>query len=305
MKGKKTRGAAEPLLEGEAGPESTLPVGRRVDVGGLYLHVDDWGGRPPGVVFAHPTGFMGAIWKPVIDAMRGSGFDGEIVTFDQRGHGRSAKPDSGYHWERFVEDAVALFDRLGIENAVGVGHSAGATTIGCAAARLPRAFRRLVLIDPILFDPVADAEFLRAENPLAARTRGRRLVWESREEMLASYRHRFPYDTWTEEALRVYVQYGTFDRPDGMVELWCPGRIEAQVYENAASMDVFAELSKVQVPTLLVRGEHSLSFPPERAERALATIPESRLITVEGTTHYVPMEAPDRVAQIVLAEFNA
>ncbi|RMF22081.1 MAG: alpha/beta hydrolase [Deltaproteobacteria bacterium] len=56
---------------------------------------------------------------------------------------------------------------------------------------------------------------------------------------------------------------------------------------------------------MLVRGEHSLSFASDRARRTLETIAQARLLEVEGTTHYVPMEAPERIAQIVLAEFNA
>ncbi len=297
--------SSERSLKHAPGATGCLPQGRRVDLGHTYLHVDDWGGEPPGVLFAHPTGFLGRIWKPVIEAMRSEGFSAQVLTFDQRGHGRSAKPDSGYEWERFVEDLEALVERLGVRGAVGVGHSAGATTIACTAARRPEVFRRLVLIDPILLDPVSDAEYARRDNPLSERTRGRRLVWESREEMFESYRSRFPYDTWTDEALRAYVEEGTFDREDGTVELWCPGRIEAQVYANAASMDVFAELARIRVPTLLVRGEHSLSFAADRAKRTLETIEQARLLEVEGTTHYVPMEAPERIAQIVLAEFNA
>jgi len=298
-------GPTKSNLQETSRSEESLPRGRRVDLGHTYLHVDDWGGDPPGVLFAHPTGFLGRIWKPVIDAMRAAGFSAQILTFDQRGHGRSAKPDTGYHWARFVEDLDALIERIGIRSVVGVGHSAGATTLACSSAHRPEAFRRLVLIDPILLDPVSDAEYARGDNPLSERTRGRRLVWESREEMIESYRGRFPYDTWTEEALRAYVEHGTFAREDGTVELWCPGRIEAQVYAHAASMDVFSELARIEVPVLLVRGEHSLSFAADRAKRTLETIPDARLLEVPGTTHYVPMEAPERIAQIVLAEFNA
>ncbi len=281
------------------------PSGRRVELGDVYLHLDDWGGSGRDLLFAHPTGFLGPIWKPVIGRLREAGFGEHILSYDQRGHGRSAKPDSGYEWERSVEDAERLFAEIALEDAVGVGHSAGATVMACAAVRRPQSFRRLILIDPIMFDPIGDADYFAGENPLAARTRGRRLVWESREELLASYRGRFPYDTWTEEALRVYVDDGTFDRPDGAVELWCPGRIEAQLYENAASMNAFAEFERLRIPVLLLRGEHSVAFPPDRARRALEALPNARLGEVAGATHYVPMEVPERVAQLVLAEFNA
>jgi pimeloyl-ACP methyl ester carboxylesterase len=270
-----------------------------VRVGGVTLHVEDWGGSGATVVLGHPTGFLGAVWLPVIRRLRSRGFGGHILTYDQRGHGLSSKPDEGYDWQRFVDDAVALLAGLGIRGALCVGHSAGATTLACAAAAEPRLARGLVMIDPILFEPEFGTIFRGGDNPMAARTRTRRLVWSSREEMLASYRSREPYCTWTEEALRAYVDHGTFERPDGEVELLCPGRIEAQVYENSATLDVFARLAEIEVEVLLVRGGRSTSFPPERAQRALAALRHGRLVTVDPATHFVPMEYPDETAALI------
>jgi pimeloyl-ACP methyl ester carboxylesterase len=278
---------------------------RRVSVGSVTLHVQEWVGEGTPLVLAHPTGFLGAIWRPIVSRLRAAGFGGRILTFDQRGHGLSSKPDTGYEWPRFVEDAIGLLRELGLHLAVGVGHSAGATTLAGVAAREPQRMRRLVMIDPILFDRDIGAVLRGAESAMAARTRTRRLVWSSREELFSSFRTREPYDTWTAEALRAYVDHGTFDRPDGEVELLCPGRIEAQVYQNSASMDVFDDLRALEIPVTLVRGERSLSFPADRAERALGCLRHGRLITVPKAGHFVPMEFPDRVVELILAELAA
>jgi pimeloyl-ACP methyl ester carboxylesterase len=270
-----------------------------VRVNGVTLHVQNWGGSGRTIVLGHPTGFLGAVWLPVIRRLRRRGFTGRIVTYDQRGHGLSSKPDHGYDWQRFVDDAIALLRTLNVAQALCVGHSAGATTLACAAAAAPELASGLVMIDPILFEPEFGTIFRGGDNPMAARTRTRRLVWSSREEMLASYRAREPYGTWTDEALRAYVDHGTFERPDGEIELLCPGRIEAQVYENSATLDVFARLAEIDVDVWLVRGGHSTSFPQERAERALATLRHGRLVTIPHATHFVPMEYPDEVAALV------
>jgi pimeloyl-ACP methyl ester carboxylesterase len=268
----------------------------------VRLHVDDWGGEGAGLFFAHPTGFLGAVWRPVIEAVRRRGFDRRVLTFDQRGHGLSSKPDRGYEWPNFVDDVAALVSVLALEGFVGVGHSAGATTLAGVSARDARRFRRLILIDPILFDGVrAPAS---RDSSLARRTRTRRLVWGSRAELRRSFRSRPPYDTWTDEALDAYVNAGTFERPDGEIELLCPGRIEAQIYEHAPEMDGFGCLRELTVPALLVRGENSDAFDAARADRALSLLREGRCITIPGTTHYVPMEKPALVADLVLAEFD-
>jgi pimeloyl-ACP methyl ester carboxylesterase len=273
-----------------------------VVVNGVRLHVTDWGGEGMPVLFAHPTGFLGAVWRPVIDRMRARGFTGRVLTFDQRGHGLSSKPDRGYEWGNFIEDVRALIASLDLREFLGVGHSAGATTLACASARDPGRARSLILIDPILFDPAISEHRRGRDNPMAARTRTRRLLWASREELFQSFRDRPPYDTWTDESLRAYVEEGTFERPDGEYELYCPGRIEAQIYQNADSIDGFACLSALRIPALIVRGERTESFDVARADRALACLRVGRLLTVPNTTHYVPMERPGLVADLVLAE---
>jgi pimeloyl-ACP methyl ester carboxylesterase len=276
-----------------------------VSANSVRLHVTDWGGEGSGLFFAHPTGFLGAIWRPVIDALRRRGFSRRVLTFDQRGHGLSSKPDRGYEWSIFVSDVTALVRSLEIEGYVGVGHSAGGTTLACVAAHEPNRFRRLVLIDPILIDGDVSGTPSGRRNPMAAKTRTRRLVWSSREELYASFRDRSPYDTWTAESLETYVNEGTFERPDGEIELFCPGRIEAQVYEHAAGMNGFACLRSLALPILIVRGEHSDSFDVARAEKAARLAPESRAVTIPNATHYIPMEKPEVVAELILAEFAA
>jgi len=276
-----------------------------VAVNGVRLHVTDWGGEGVPVLFAHPTGFLGAVWRPVIEHMRAAGFDDRVLTFDQRGHGLSSKPDEGYEWSNFIEDVCQLIVALDLRRFLGVGHSAGATTLACASARDPGHAAGLILIDPILIDPTAGEYRRGRDNPMAAKTRTRRMVWPSRAELYQSFRQRHPYDTWTNEALNAYVQYGTFERPDGEYELFCPGRIEAQIYQHADSIDGFACLSQLRIPALIVRGEQTDSFDEKRAHRALSCLREGRLLTIPGTTHYVPMEQPSLIAELVLAEHRA
>ncbi|MFP6599873.1 MAG: alpha/beta hydrolase [Deltaproteobacteria bacterium] len=276
-----------------------------VDVGELRLAVQDWGGSGDTVLFAHPTGFLGAVWAPVVAGLRAGGFAGRVLSYDQRGHGLSSKPDSGYEWERFVADTELLMDELGLEGVLGVGHSAGATTLAAVAAEHPLRFRRLVLVDPIVFDDELRAALGDEPNPLAERTRSRRTVWHSREQIIESYGAREPYGTWTQEALEAYISAGCFERPDGMVELLCPGRIEAQVYEQAPMFDALSRLSRLELPCLVVRGQTSGSFPEERAAKALAAMTDARLVTVADTTHFVPMERPDELARLIACEIDA
>ena len=258
----------------------------RIRVGGLSFHVTEWGGHTSDdcIFLAHPTGFLGAVWKPLLRRLRRLGLTSRLVTYDQRGHGLSSKPDDDYAWEQFITDTIGVMKALEIRNAIGVGHSAGATTLAGVAAAEPSLLRRLVLVDPVLFHPELSKLIAEAgQNPMAARTRTRRMVWASRDELYRSFRGREPYVTWTDEALHAYVDEGTFDRPDGEIELLCPARVEAQIYSSASEIDGYEKLRCVKAPILLLRGEASTTLDAERARRAVKAAPQTRLgVIVNG-----------------------
>ena len=70
-----------------------------------------------------------------------------VITYDARGHGRSAKPSSGYGFDPIVADARAVIRATGLRRPIVVGHSWGATVALELAARHPRAVRGAVLVD--------------------------------------------------------------------------------------------------------------------------------------------------------------
>ena len=63
----------------------------------------------------------------------------------QRGHGDSGKPDGEYESRVFARDVAGFMDTLGIERAVIVGHSMGATVAQRFAVDYPQRVRALVL----------------------------------------------------------------------------------------------------------------------------------------------------------------
>jgi pimeloyl-ACP methyl ester carboxylesterase len=282
------------------------PIDSRRTINGVELQVTEWGGAGDTIFFGHPTGFFGKIWKPIIERLRARGYEGRIITFDQRGQGMSSKLDEGYAWRELVIDTTELVGELGLEGALGVGHSAGATFVASAAAIRPGSFRRLVLIDPILVGSMAKT-IERAENnsSMSKRTRTRRLVYETREGMFEVLRDRAPYDSWTDEALRTYVELGTFDRPDGAIELLCPGRIEAQLYEGALEIDPLAEFERLQIPVLLVGADGSNAFREPLTRMSLDALSDGRYLEFENATHFIPMEYPDAIADLLVAECRA
>lgn len=88
------------------------------------------------VVLIHGTGGSVSWWDPVLPALA----DRYVVRVDLLGHGRSAKPDSGYGMAEQGHRVGAVLDRLGVRHATVVGHSTG----GYVATELATQRRDLV-----------------------------------------------------------------------------------------------------------------------------------------------------------------
>ena len=269
------------------------PESRTVTANGLRLRIHDWGGNGPPAVLFHATGFHGRQWDPIAHELAATH---RVVAFDQRGHGDSSPAEDGCGWDRFVADAIALCDTLEIRNALAVGHSMGATVAAATAAERPDLFTRLVLIEMIFF--LREGREDEIGNPIAELTRRRQMDWPDPATMIASYRPRPPFDTWTPEALRLYVEHGTRPVPGG-VRLKCEAETEANIFDCALDFQIAPLLAKIEAPTLLIRGEDTHTMTDGDLARVLGKRRRGRSITASGTTHFVPMERPDWVVETI------
>ena len=113
---------------------------------GVRLRYLEWEGSGPDVVLIHPTGFVADIWKPLAERLSPRF---HILALDCRGHGDSDKP-AEYCIQDLVDDLGAFLDAAGLDQPIGIGHSAGATSIAGLEARRPGTFSAAILMDPVL-----------------------------------------------------------------------------------------------------------------------------------------------------------
>jgi pimeloyl-ACP methyl ester carboxylesterase len=115
--------------------------------GGVRLAVRDLRGPAAGaptLLMHHGLASSQRIWDLVLPRLT---THHRAVTYDARGHGRSAKPSSGYGFDRTVADLLAVARGRRAGRPVLVGHSWGAMVALEAAAAHPRAFAGVVLVD--------------------------------------------------------------------------------------------------------------------------------------------------------------
>lgn len=123
---------------------------RTVSIGsGVELHTTTFlpTGDPTGrdLLLTHGLASNQQLWWGAARSL--ADFGHRVVTFDQRGHGQSSKPDTGYDIPTVADDLVLLIDALGLDQPVIGGQSWGGNVVLEAAHRHAEAVAGAVLVD--------------------------------------------------------------------------------------------------------------------------------------------------------------
>ena len=118
---------------------------------GVTLHVVHWdraAGPEPELatfVLVHGLASNARLWDGVGRRLATLGHG--VVAIDQRGHGLSSKPDTGYDMTTVADDLDLLIDELGFDRPVVAGQSWGGNVVLEFAVRHPTHIRAIVCVD--------------------------------------------------------------------------------------------------------------------------------------------------------------
>ena len=262
----------------------------------------DWGGTGPVLHFAHANGFPPGTYRKLI---KGLAERHHVVSMNARPLWPDMKPLALRGWSVFAEDLRAELNSRGLRGIVGVGHSLGAVTSLLAAASDPGLFSAVVAVDPLVFTGAhslfwgtVKAVGLGGRISLVRGARRRRELWSDRGEARNTYSGKKVFASWDPEVLDDYLDAGMIDLSQGGVRLRYPREWEARIFA-AAPHDLWAQLTKVSVPTLFVQGEHSDTFLDAARTRVEREMPGSRTVVIADTSHFLPMERPSELAGVV------
>lgn len=251
-----------------------------IEANGIELHVEQRGAGGPALVFLHYWGGSSRTWQHVVDALSP---DYRTVAIDQRGWGKSAAPDAGYALSDLAGDVLAVVDSLALESYILVGHSMGGKAAQLAASRRPRGLRGLVLVAPAPPTPLA--------LPLDAR-QGMVHAYDSRESIVATLQQVLAPDGLSDGDL------------DTVIADSLAGASSAKATWPLATSqeDITAVVPLIDVPVIVISGEHDRVDPPELLRReVLPRIPQAKLVVLPGVGHLLPLEAPADLANVIKA----
>ncbi len=243
------------------------------------------------------TGFKPAM-SPLAEAM-------QLVYFDHRGQGRSARGDPArYTLDENVADMEALRQHLGLGPVVSIGTSYGGMVAMAHAARHPGAVAKLILVVTAAhagFVPRAEA-FIR-EHGTPDQQRVCERLWagtfETAEQMAEYYAFMGPlysrrYDAAAAAAVRGRATYA----PAPLNRAFGPGGVLRRY-------DLRAEIAGIRVPTLVLAGRHDWICPPDFSEEIHRLIPGSRLRIFEHSSHSIRADEPEALNAAIRAFVTA
>jgi len=207
-----------------------------------------------------------------------------LVTIDLRGHGESHRAPAPTV-ERIAADVAELVEALGLEGAIGVGWSLGATVLwhvlaGPSAAR----FAGAVVID-MTARVRNDARWDLGLSPEACEAR--------------SLAIRDDYESFAFSAGQaIFAQ--PVDPPKTGVANWVSEEFVrndptamAAVWESLVVQDMRQLLASIRHPTLIVHGAQSSLYSDGTADHLVAALPHARAIRFERSGHAPHLEEPE------------
>src|SRR5205823_3459649 len=110
-------------------PTQPQPIDGFITANGLQLHYRRWfppipNSDLPPILLLHGLASATHIWNFVAPLLAEHGYT--VTALDQRGHGGSDKPNTGYDFATIIADDTAAVQSLGIAHPIVVGHSWGA-----------------------------------------------------------------------------------------------------------------------------------------------------------------------------------
>lgn len=261
-------------------------------INGRNLYYSDSGKeRSPPVVFIHGFPFSSEMWKGQVQMLQAKEDNLRIITYDLIGHGQSDVGDGQYTIELFVDDLIAMLDHLKITKTTLCGFSMGGYIALRAIERDPDRFNALILCDTMSAADSNEAKIRRANSVKLIKKEG---VGRFAEGFLKAVFAPQTFESHPDiiDEIRRVVLWNT---PLGM----CGGLLAM-----AGRTDTTEALSKINVPTLILVGEHDAVTPPSAAKNMHDRIPNSKLHLIGNAAHMSNLENPEEFNE-QLIEFLA
>ncbi len=255
----------------------------------------------PKLVFLHGLLGAGNNWRKVTSSLKDHY---RILIFDQRGHGRSFQPESGYAPEDYAEDLHRILNDLQWTSINLVGHSMGGRNALAFASLYPEKLISLVIED---IGPTSGQDSVDKIERLLALVP---VPFLDRHQAKSFFENEFPRRLMGGKkavTLANYFYTNIAEQPDGTFSWRFSLSGVLQSLTEGRTRDRWDQVKALKCPTLWVRGEHSEDLPRDVFEQVLQTNPEVQGMEVKDSGHWVHFDQVEEFTRILknfLSEAN-
>lgn len=210
-------------------------------------------------VFIHGFGGQAEQWHYQLQKFS---VENRVIAIDLRGHGLSDKPRGGYDMPQLVDDLETALTLLKVKGKfVLVGHSFGGAVATEYALKNPERVERLILM-------ATAGEF----------------------KLQPMLKLALSLPIWLLRVIEPFTRKWLFAPPQVLKQLY---------FRNMSQWDGWQAFSKLQIPTLVIRGNRDRVFESARFEKVTSTIPGAEEADIGVSGHLVMLERREAVERAI------
>lgn len=216
----------------------------------------------------------------------------KVITFDNRGVGKTDKPSEPYTIKTMADDTIGLMDYLGIDKAHILGYSMGGIIAQELIIHYPERVRKLILSSTLatihqITSEMREALSLGEDFSFSEEDIRSVDIRKALSSLVALGFNRSLYRMILVPIAPIYVRLVGLKGPMGQIEA-------------IAGCNTLERLHTIQAPTLVIVGTGDKAALPRFSEVLANRIPDAKLVKVEGGSHGYIWEMPGKFNKEVL-----
>jgi len=246
------------------------------------------------VHFSHANGFPAQSYESIFSLIENI----DIGYINTMGHASySNMADLTHLRDELIDEVEEKYS----QPIIGMGHSCGAAATLLAAAKRPELFKKIILLDPIIFSSrkrlgirlLKNLGLWESFSP-AKRARVRRADFIDRSEASDYFKQKSLFKNFHPACFESYIQHGLISTETGM-RLTFSAQVEADIFRNVPTK-LPANLSKLK--GTIIYGNKSEIIGKSDIAWWRKNVPNMEIVAFDGE-HLFPFESPQETASLL------
>lgn len=282
----------------------------RINIANIGLQIREYEREGDAIIFLHFGGANLMMWQRVVPYFQDHY---RLILVDLRGHGKSDKPQKGYHIDEMARDVVGIMEHLGLEWAHIVGSSLGAEVGLSMAANCPERVISLVCEGALyseygpygIWEGSEEAFREHVADRLDKLRNTTDPVFASVDALVDESRQKFEQYGWWNEYVEALKRYDAYEIDEGeYVPAWRkPVSEDYMTHYFEYRFEDYYE--RVKCPILMLPDEEILPNEKRAMEKLSRLAQNAKIVSVPGWVHpFGWLLDPEEMSKVIL-EFLA